>query len=370
MTIPYLPGWWDEINAGGAASNLFKQLPGLIQPDNVANKKLQEAIQQNPQLLEQISNMDPSQRNLLAAGFGFKKQNPFGNVAEGAKLKDQNETAAAVAALTPEQKAQRAASKAGVSTQEDLIRKRVLQGREDKTFDQTTNLNDLNIQILNGKVKDMKDLDKTIDAAKVKYPTLSNINMRQLAKNAVRGTGTPMDNQLMTAIQADPGANEIFNLAKTAELKAYENELSIRLARQKDPNTNMLYLRTLMEIGNQYNDQEARLTQQKKLAMDELSKDMRFTLGTLPNAKKEDQAVASMLYEQKIKPIDTMIQSIQSGASDTRSRLQDALNKMDGGKKPDPATFMQQWTAQNPRMPKETDEAYAARGKAAYNALR
>jgi hypothetical protein len=89
MTIPYVPGWWDSISQN--ATGLMKQLPGVIQPDNVAQKRLQEMVQQNPMLLEQFSNMDDGTRNMLAQSLGFKNQNPIAQLPVGAQRQEREE---------------------------------------------------------------------------------------------------------------------------------------------------------------------------------------------------------------------------------------------------------------------------------------
>lgn len=116
MSIPYLPGWWDMLNQNGAVTNVVKGIDKRMRPDAYANQNLQQAIQQNPMLLDQISNMDPTQRQMLASGFGFRNENPFGGIAEGQKIKDQKEMDSLKASMTPEAKQEYNANKLGVKT--------------------------------------------------------------------------------------------------------------------------------------------------------------------------------------------------------------------------------------------------------------
>lgn len=88
MSLPYIPGWWDEISKNATA--FAGQLPQMIQPDRVANKKLQEMVQQNPMLLEQFSNMDEGTRNMLAQSLGFKNENPIAKLPVGAARKERD----------------------------------------------------------------------------------------------------------------------------------------------------------------------------------------------------------------------------------------------------------------------------------------
>lgn len=136
MSIPYLPGWWDMLNQNGAVTNVVKGIDKRLRPDAYANQNLQQAIQQNPMLLDQISNMDPTQRQMLASGFGFKNENPFGGIAEGEQLTERKMKQDAIKSLTPEQMTQKKAKLAGVDTQESIDRTKVLQGREDTVFGQ------------------------------------------------------------------------------------------------------------------------------------------------------------------------------------------------------------------------------------------
>lgn len=87
MSIPYLPGWWDEISKN--ATGLAQQLPQFIQPDRVANKKLQEMVQQNPMILEQMGNMDAGTRSLLEQSLGFQKQAPISQLPVGAQRQER-----------------------------------------------------------------------------------------------------------------------------------------------------------------------------------------------------------------------------------------------------------------------------------------
>lgn len=87
MSIPYLPGWWDEISKN--AGNLMQQLPGVIQPDKVAQKRLQEMVQQNPMLLEQFSNMDDGTRDMLSKALGFRNENPIAQLPVGAQRQER-----------------------------------------------------------------------------------------------------------------------------------------------------------------------------------------------------------------------------------------------------------------------------------------
>lgn len=300
MTIPYLPGWWDEISR--SATSFASQLPQFIQPDAVANKKLQELIQQNPMLLSQVENMTPEARMAMEQSLGFKKKTPLQGLPVGAQLRGQMEEAEFIKSLTPEQREIRLASKTGTKTQAQIL-------REQQKFDQELQNGTLQNQVLTGQVKDINRVQAQIDAAAEKYPNLQGMKLRDIAKQAVRGNGQ-IDPQLMTAIQADPGAKQLFEIAYGAELNLFKNDLDKQLAKTKSPETQSLLLRTLAEIGNQLNDQEMRtmaeMQAQLKLFEDAASNPLNPNMMkymTNADLKQKDQEALLAPYRKRLEEI-------------------------------------------------------------------
>lgn len=86
--MDYVPGWWDTI--GPSALKAFDSLQHAVAPDYYAQKAFEDAARKNPELITQLSNMDPQSRQLAAQSYGAKKNvGMFDKIPEGAQLKKQ-----------------------------------------------------------------------------------------------------------------------------------------------------------------------------------------------------------------------------------------------------------------------------------------
>ena len=377
MSIPYLPGWWDEINKGNAIGNLVQQLPQVIQPDNVAQRRLQTMLQQNPMLAEQMSNMDEGTRKLLEQSLGFKNQSPISQLPVGAE-RQQRELMQGLLGETladPTGREDLLKRFYGKRTKVDVTKEQLdVQGKqvEIDAAKQTIDINDLNKQLLGGKVSDMKRTQADIDKAMLAYPDLKGINYKSLVRDSIR-SGRPVDPALITATFQSEGAKALFEIAVKSELMGLENEYSMRLRTAKDPNTSMLLLRTLTEQANQIETTQQRLLAQRGLFQKELEaqpsyKMMKFRASNGDKAATEEVA----RLEAPLVQIDKSISEYMQAGLDIQKRTEKysdmiGLPKVDKQKITDPAAFMQQWMANNPKMTGETDQAYAARGRTAFN---
>jgi hypothetical protein len=226
MALPYVPGWWDEINKNGAITNLAQQLPAIIQPDRVAGKRLEAMIQQNPELITQISNMDPTARQAMAGALGFKNydRSGLGNIEEGQQLQDRNAMRTFLKTATPRQQEQRVARLAGVEDSTTIDQK-------DKSFSLGVQKTEQDIRV--GKqdeelkaieLKEKGDLQVLADSLKVKYPAES-FNLEESALRFIKGDLSTPELQRITT---DPTLSGAFK----TWIEAYQER--IRLQAQKD----------------------------------------------------------------------------------------------------------------------------------------
>jgi len=238
MTIPRLNGWWDEI--AGNATKLAGQLPEVFQPNNVAQKRLQDMVQQNPMLMEQFTNMDDATRAQLAQSLGFKGQNPLAGLPVGAQRMGREEQQRAVKSLTPEQATERTANLAGVTPQRDLLRKQKVEEQQDQKFEWEKALAPIEIGIkgMDKEVKSMlldeqKRALKTIEDARAKYP---NVNMGKVVSDIMTNRVGPDTQGMLTVISADEGLKDamktIIDIQQTNS--KYSKEFQLRSAGQQD----------------------------------------------------------------------------------------------------------------------------------------
>jgi hypothetical protein len=305
MSLPYIPGWWDEISK--SATSFASQLPQIIQPDSVAQKRLQEMIQQNPMLLSQIENMTPEARMGMEQTLGFKNKSPLQSLPVGAQLKQQMADAKYLETLTPEQQDIRQAARVGTLSLPELQRKKTKESQEDQKFQMDLNNGTLQNQVLTGQAKEVERIGNQVESALAKYPTLQGIDINKIVKGAVR-SGAPVDPQLITAIQSDPGAKQLFDIAYTSELTKFKNELDTRLAKSRSTQDEALLLRTLAEIGNQLNDQEARTISELNIELGNFEKEQSNPANLIanlnnPNAAAQKKAEITKRYEDRLTQI-------------------------------------------------------------------
>lgn len=305
MSLPYIPGWWDEISK--SATSFASQLPQIIQPDSVAQKRLQEMIQQNPMLLSQIENMTPEARMGMEQTLGFKNKNPLQSLPVGAQLKQQMEDAKYLETLTPEQRDIRQATRVGTLSLTEIERKKKEESQSDQKFQIDLQNGTLQNKVLTGQADEVERIGKQVASSLAKHPTLQGVDMNKLVRDAIRNN-TPIDPELITAIQSNVGAKQLFDIAYTVELAKFKNELDTRLAKTKSPQDEALLLRTLTEIGNQLNDQEARTIAEMNIELGNFEKEQKNYNNVLanmnnPNAVAEKRAEITTRYQNRLTEI-------------------------------------------------------------------
>lgn len=308
MSIPYLPGWWDEISKN--ATGLVSQLPQFIQPDRVASKKLEQMLQQNPMLAEQMSNMDAGTRQLLEQSIGFRKQAPISAMPVGAERQMREMTQGILGEVMkdPVKRQDYIKKVTGARTDTDIKKEQ----QELTTGQQQIDINAMNAELLSGKVKDFKRTQASVDAALAKYPDLSGVNYKTIVRDLIR-TGKPVDPALITASIQDEGAKALLDLGIKSELMSLENEYAMRLRTAKDPNTSALLLRTLTEQANQIETTQQRLMMQKQAAEKSLVDDTAFKLASITAANDKDPAkrkAAQAIVDAKMAPIQEIDKAI------------------------------------------------------------
>jgi hypothetical protein len=216
MSISYLPGWWDEANKNGAFTNLFAQLPALIQPDNVAQKKFERMVQQDPTLIGQISNMDPTARQAFAKAMGFKNydKSGIGTIEEGQQLKDQRELNKFLQTLTPEQLQERMAGRAGTKSTTTLQREGTFFGLGVDEKKGNIRKNEQEIKLNDMELREKEEFNTLMGTLKVKYPT-ENINLQRAVIDFVNGKiETPELQRITNDRTLAPAFNTLVDLYK------------------------------------------------------------------------------------------------------------------------------------------------------------
>ena len=254
MSIPYLPGWWDEISKN--ATGLAQQLPQFIQPDRVANKKLQEMVQQNPMILEQMGNMDAGTRSLLEQSLGFKKQSPVSQLPVGAErqMREMNMGLLNETLASPEGKQDYLKKTLGRRTNTDLKKEQqeLAQGAQALKF------NDLNFEKLSGDVQ----IGKLLNAEKernlkklneIRLQSGGRLDPQRVASAIASGRPTQTDLEMYSVIKNEPGMGEA--LDSTIEFlklgMQHRNSLSLRVVGQQDDFLRMA-MGTVAQAASEY----------------------------------------------------------------------------------------------------------------------
>ena len=139
------------------------------------------------------------------------------------------------------------------------------------------------------KVKDIKKTSSMIDEAMQQFPDLSKIDYKAMVRDFVR-QGKPLNSMLMLATDQNPGAKMVLDLGIKVELQKLEAEQRASLARAKDPNTKLMYLNTLKELGTQLNRSEDNLLQEKASLLKPLETNMAYMLERDPAKKAAMEA--------------------------------------------------------------------------------
>lgn len=300
--MQYIPGWWDQL--GGQITGFVDKAQQAFAPNFYAQKKLQELIQQNPNILQDFSNMDESQRALLAQGLGFKGgQNPIAGLQEGDQLSLKKEKQNALKNLTPDQKVQRASVITGTQTQENINRGRIEDQQKDAKFNLDQELGAINKEIGLGRLTDQKRADAILSAAQSKYPSLQGVDFKKVIKDELAGKIDPM---LVTALQADPGAAEVYNTQKKYVFMQMEEDARTRLAKIKDPNESAVYIRALSELGSLYNVEMNNL----RTELTPLDGDMFITKGSPKDQYREQLREQLATLRQRASQTNQMVMEL------------------------------------------------------------
>lgn len=311
----YIPGWYEQMAKAGSIPRLANAISERVAPDFNANRRLQEMVQQNPMLLEQFSNMDEGTRAQLAKSLGFVNKDPIKNLPVGQQRKDREADAATIASLTPEQAAERAAAKVGAPSTYALRRRKTTDTQQDTTFELNKKATEQQFEINTFRVKDLKRTQADLDAAIAQFPDLAKVDYKSMVRDFVR-QGKPLDSMLMLATDANPGAKMVLDFAMKVELQKLEAEQRASLAKAKDPNTKLMYLNTLKELGTQLNRSEQNLIDQQTALMKDLVGTFAYQMARTPEAKAALKAEIPGLAD-----VERRLAQVQS---DVRDNMQKA----------------------------------------------
>lgn len=398
MSISYLPGWWDEANKNGAFTNLFAQLPTLIQPDNVAQKKFERMVQQDPALIGQISNMDPTARQAFAKAMGFRNydKSGIGTIEEGQQLKDQRELNKFLQTLTPEQLQERMAGKAGTKSTTTLQREGTLfnLGVDEKKSnirrnEQEIKLNDMELQ-------EKEEFNTLMGTLKVKYPT-ENINLQRAVIDFVNGKiETPELQRITNDRTLAPAFNTLVDLYKQRVGLAAQ----FRMSSLRGPEEKLLGLQ-FMERG--VDNAQAKINAAQK-ALNDLGlagqsmqpEQYNSALTALSDARQEHKEMVTayqvMLQKEfggkypgafnpqnetlnpppNVGPSSFLSKPQAAAPPSPRQVANDSMANSfapDGSRRPAPQTkqqFFEKWSQANPKLASESPQSYARRVQAAW----
>lgn len=236
--INQTPGLWDMIKPEAMA--FMGQAMQRLNPDFYASKRLQEMIQQNPMVLDQIANMDDTQRAAFAQQMGFRKQNPIAAIAPGTQRQEREQVQAYQKTMTPEQQDLALAKKAGTVSRFELGRTAKADARAEKEHGQANQLFDLTLAM-----KGLEEEEKSIllneqkralgklAEARAKYP---QIDFQKIMRESFSGQLSPEAQGMMTVISGDEALKStmqtLFDLEKFS--RSSKMQFSLRALGQQD----------------------------------------------------------------------------------------------------------------------------------------
>lgn len=233
MSVQIMPGWWDLLKDD--FQPLLKALPGMINPNGVAQKKFQDLIQQDPTMLDKLSNFTPDQRAMFAQGMGFRgNTNPIAGMAEGDQLQERNRKKKAREMMTPDQQAQFMAKDAGVDTQESIDLGRDAVKKNNILFGQTTKLNEFKLDTEGMGAETAKIILNQRKEAEAKLQQLKkdnpNIDLDAITQALLSGNPQDLTPELQQQLQivtsdpvAGPALKTIMETNQFNQSKALEN---------------------------------------------------------------------------------------------------------------------------------------------------
>lgn len=236
--INQTPGLWDMIKPEAMA--FMGQAMQRLNPDFHANKRLQEMIQQNPMILDQLANMDDTQRATFARLMGFQKENPIAAIAPGTQRLEREKVQAYQKTMTPEQQDIELAKKAGTTSRFELgkmakqeARTEKEQGQSDQLFDMTLATKGLEKGEKEILLAEQKRHIAKLEEARLKYP---NINFQTIMREAFSGQLSPESQGMMTVISGDKSLMDtmqtLFDLEKFS--RSSKMQFSLRALGQQD----------------------------------------------------------------------------------------------------------------------------------------
>jgi len=238
--MAYIPSWAETYFPQLQQS--FQQIGKIIAPDYYAQETFKQLAQQDPTLVSRLSNMDDGERQVYSKNvLGARNKNPLESIGIGSERKAREDRVAAIKLLTPDELKSMQNRDLGVTSQADLDRKKVVEGQQDTSYG--LNVSNAQQNLVSGqqaidlndfKFEDLKKSRAKLDEAMAAYPTLKGINIGHVAAEAVYGRG---DANLITMIQQDQGANELYESAKKQKVDEIAASYSMRELMQRERNT-------------------------------------------------------------------------------------------------------------------------------------
>ena len=238
MSIQYVPGWWDQIKP--EATGFMSELMKVAQPDFHANKKLQEMMMQNPGLADQIANMSDDQRQMFAQTMGFKKQQPFANMAPGAEREKRERNNATINALTPDEKRNWSLGQVGAKSQADLDFDKSNKGNTLKLFD--VNFDKAILDKKTGELN-LKNLTTELDRREKILARHPSGDIAALARRVAYKQ--PVPTEVLERVMADQNIKSAYDDYLRGFQMEIAGNLQGALARIRNPGEKLLLLPTI-----------------------------------------------------------------------------------------------------------------------------
>lgn len=349
MSIPYLPGWYDMLDKD-ALSRAMTNIGNTFAPDTMGSQRLQALLQQNPMMVSQLSNMDPSQRQAVASALGFKNydRSGLGKIEEGPELQARQELQGYLKNLSPDQRNLRAAKMTDTDTQENINNNRTIfdLGKREKEQgldigEQSKVMNDQKIQLQALELDEANQFKTLQDTLKVKYPT-ENIDLQQVLKTALTGQG---DTQLLQRVMSDKTLAPGFKLLYDAYMDRLKLQAQMSVASLKGPEEKFYGIRFL---GQAVDDAQAKINSALAIIkeggvlgkMNSLAPDKQAeynqALKDLANAQK-DHARYTVAFNRAMKESfsgkypDAFKEDVISTDGPINPKIQQALNMLRSG---------------------------------------
>jgi hypothetical protein len=245
MSLPYLPGWWDSIDKN-ALSSFISGATSAFAPDATAKFKFDRMVQQDPELLGRISNMDESARQAFAQSLGYRDYGKSGlaNIATGQELKNRQAIDSFLSGATKEQLDIRNAGLAGTKPIRDLEREDTMFGLNVKGKETSIKKDEQDIRLNDLELKEKEEFNTLMDTLKIKYPT-ENIDLNKSLNAYVSGR---MDIPEMQRIMNDKTIAPAFMRLVDFYQQRLTHAAQFRLASLKGPEEKFTALQ-LMERG-------------------------------------------------------------------------------------------------------------------------